>query len=81
MPRNPLWLIALAAGLALAACSANQQNARPARVAPPSGAATLGPEGTSGMTNSPQSGSASNAASGSSILRQEGPVSGAPLTQ
>ena len=70
----------IAAGLGLGACADREQRMAP-RNAPAAGSTSLGPEGTAGMTNSPTAGSDSNAASGSGILRQEGPTSGAPVTQ
>lgn len=80
MRLTPIAVIALAAGLALAACADRQQQIAP-RNPPATGSTSLGPQGTAGMSNSPAAGSTSNAASGSSILRQEGPSSGAPVTQ
>lgn len=70
---------ALAAGIALAACSNIEQPQQPAPVAPPVGSSTLGPSGTAGYTNSPNAGSISNAASGSDILRMEGPAAGVAI--
>ncbi|MBV9522872.1 MAG: hypothetical protein JO010_08765 [Alphaproteobacteria bacterium] len=82
MRRASLPFIALAAAMALGACANKQPvQQQPAQAAPSSGATSVGPESTSGLTNSPQSGSTSNAASGSSILQQEGPSSGVLLPQ
>jgi hypothetical protein len=62
----------LVAALATSACSRIQQDQQPGQVAPPVGAYSLGPDTSAGQNYSPNAGSISNGASGSSILLQEG---------
>jgi hypothetical protein len=78
LPISPRKLTVLAAGLLFAAC-ANMIDQQPSAVAPSTAATSLGPAGTAGYSTSLDSGSTSNAASGSSILRQEGPTSGVTI--
>ena len=63
----------LAAVLATAACSSNQQELQPGQAPPPVGAGSIGPNTSAGQNYSPNAGSISNGASGSSVLMQEGP--------
>jgi outer membrane lipopolysaccharide assembly protein LptE/RlpB len=60
----------LAAVLATTACTSDQQQST--QLPPPVGAYSLGPNTASGQNYSPNAGSASNGASGSSIFLQEG---------